>query len=59
MELVRINKLSELTGLTEEAIRQLVKKGDWLKGKHWEKAPNGRLWFNTTEIQAWVRGKGV
>ena len=37
--LVTIKKFAELTGLTEEAIRQYIKKGQWREKIHWRKAP--------------------
>ena len=37
---VTVKKFAELTGLTENAIRQYMKKGQWKKKIHWHKAPN-------------------
>lgn len=54
--LVTIKKFSELTGLTEEAIRQLIKKGQWRKKIHWDKAPNGRIFIKTKAAYAWMQG---
>ena len=56
MKWVLIKKLVELTGYTENAIRAKIKKGVWLKDRHWRKAPDGRILFNVAEIQAWVEG---
>lgn len=57
--LVTIKKFSELTGLTEEAIRQYIKKGQWLKKIHWDKAPNGRIFIKTKAAYAWIEGIGA
>jgi len=54
---ITINKLSELTGYTENAIRAKIKTGVWLMKKHWLKAPDGRILFNPKAINEWVEGK--
>jgi hypothetical protein len=55
--LVTIKKFSELTGLTEEAIRQYRKKGQWIEQIHWVKAPNGRIFIKVKAVFAWIQGK--
>jgi hypothetical protein len=55
-ELVTVEKCSELYGLTQEAIRQLKKKGQWRQGIHWVKAPNGRIFIKLTAVDAWIQG---
>ena len=57
MNWVRIKKLSELSGYTENAIRAKIKKGVWLQGKHWRKAPDNRILISLREFEAWVEGK--
>jgi hypothetical protein len=57
MKWVLINKVSELIGYTDDAIRAKIKKGVWLSGIHWRKAPDGRLMFNLEAIQKWIEGK--
>ena len=59
MKWVLIKKLVELTGYTENAIRAKIKKGVWLKDRHWRKAPDGRILFDVTEIQAWIEGNSL
>jgi hypothetical protein len=54
---VLINKVIELIGYTDDAIRAKIKKGVWLSGIHWKKAPDGRLMFNLEAIQKWIEGK--
>lgn len=56
---VTIKKCSELTGLTEEAIRQLKKKGQWREEVHWTKGPNGRIFINLKAVDEWIQGKKV
>ncbi|TXI35536.1 MAG: MerR family transcriptional regulator [Nitrosomonas sp.] len=54
--LVTIKKFAELTGLTEEAIRQYKKKGQWREKIHWIKAPNGKIFIITKAAYAWMQG---
>jgi len=54
---VLIHKVVELIGYTDDAIRAKIKKGVWLSGIHWKKAPDGRLMFNLEAIQKWIEGK--
>ncbi len=57
MKWVLINKVIELIGYTDDAIRAKIKKGVWLSGIHWKKAPDGRLVFNLEAIQKWLISK--
>ena len=59
MNWVTIKKLCELSGYTQDAIRAKVKRGIWTCGKHWRKAPDGRILFNIKAIESWVEGKAV
>jgi hypothetical protein len=54
--LVTVKKFAELTGLSEEAIRQYMKKGQWQYKIHWDKAPNGRIFIKTKAAYAWMQG---
>lgn len=54
---VLINKLSDATGYTDDAVRAKRKRGVWIEGVHWRKAPDGRLFFNLPEIQKWIEKK--
>jgi len=51
---VLINKLCEMTGLTDDAVRANIKRGYWLNGVHWRKAPNNRIWINLEAVKAWI-----
>lgn len=54
---VLIEKVIELIGYTDDAIRAKTKRGIWIKGIHWTKAPDGRLLFNMEAIYKWIEGK--
>ena len=55
--LITIKKCAELYGISENAIRQLMKKGHWRIKIHFEKAPNGRIFIKTEAVNAWIQGK--
>jgi len=54
---VLVCKVIELIGYTDDAVRAKIKKGVWLCGVHWRKAPDGRIVFNLEAIQQWIEGK--
>ena len=54
---VTVNKLSEMTGYTKDAIRAKIKKGQWIRGKHWFKSPDGRVQLKPTAIEQWIEGR--
>ncbi len=54
---VLIKKLTELTGITDDAVRAYIKRGVWLMGIHWKKAPNSRIFVNLEEIKKWIEKK--
>jgi hypothetical protein len=56
---VTIKKLADLTGYSPEAIRQKKKKGVWVENRHWRKAPDNRIVFNTEAIDRWLSNTQV
>ncbi|MBY0475103.1 MAG: MerR family transcriptional regulator [Nitrosomonas sp.] len=54
---VTVKKFAQHTGLTENAIRQYIKKGQWRYKIHWFKAPNGKITINVKEAISWMQGK--
>jgi hypothetical protein len=53
---VTITKASELTGYTEDAIRAKIKRGEWLEGRVWIKAPDGRNLIDMEGYELWATG---
>lgn len=51
-----IEKFSQESGMTKEAIRALKKKGQWREKIHWQKAPNGRIFINVVAVERWIQG---
>lgn len=58
-EYVTIKKFAEMSGFSEEAIRQYLKKGIWVKDYHWVKSPNGRILIVVKAVNQWIAGKGA
>lgn len=54
-----INKVIEITGYTDDAIRAKKKRGEWREGIHWRKAPDNRVVFDLTAINHWMGGHHV
>ena len=54
LRFVTIKKFAELSGYTQDAVRSKIKRGDWLEGGVWAKAPDGRILINLPMFEAWV-----
>jgi len=52
-----LDKFSEESGMTKEAIRALKKKGIWREKLHWVRAANGRIFINVGAVEQWIEGK--
>lgn len=51
---VLINKLAEMSGYTEKAIRRKIERGELVEGTHFLRSPDGRLQFDLEEWGKWV-----
>lgn len=56
MKWVLESKAAEATGYTVQAIRCKRSEGVWLKGIHWDKAPDGRVIINLEAVDQWFQG---
>jgi hypothetical protein len=54
---ILINKVIDLIGLTDDAIRAKIARGVWLQDIHWKKARDNRIYFNHEAIEKWIEGK--
>jgi hypothetical protein len=54
---VTIKKFSEMSGYTANAVRSKIKRGDWLEGHVWIKAPDGRILIDVVGYESWVASK--
>jgi hypothetical protein len=46
-----------LTGYTVKAIERKIERGDWVEGKVWRRAPDGRIVIDMTGYHQWVEGR--
>lgn len=51
-----IPAFSASSGYTEDAIRSKIKRGEWLEGCVWIKAPDGRILIDSEGYEAWATG---
>lgn len=54
---VRLSRFCELTGYTEDAVHAKMRKGKWLEGWLWRKAPDGHIMVNLEAFEEWVEGE--
>jgi len=55
---VTIEKFASESGYTPDAIRSKIKRGDWIDGQVWIKAPDGRILIDKEGYEKWVRSQG-
>lgn len=46
-----------ITGYTVKAIERKIERGDWIEGKVWIRAPDGRILLNIPGYERWVEGR--
>lgn len=51
---ITIEKFSQETGYTEDAVRTKIKRGVWQEKVVWLKAPDGRVLINMDGYDEWV-----
>jgi hypothetical protein len=54
VEWVLIPLFSTMTGYSEKAVRCKIADGVWLEGKHYRRAPDGRVTMNLKAYYKWV-----
>lgn len=57
LRFVTIDKLSELSGYTAKAIRRKMERAEFVEGRHYFRAPDGRIHFDLEAYSLWVQGK--
>jgi hypothetical protein len=45
-----------MTGYTVKAMERKVERGDWVEGKVWLRAPDGRILVDLIVYQKWAEG---
>jgi hypothetical protein len=56
LQWVLLPVFSTLTGYTVKACEIKIQNGVWIQGKHYRKAPDGRITMNLQEYYRWVEG---
>ena len=51
---VLIPRIVQLFGYSEHAVRAKIKKGIWLRGVHYRKAPDGRIFISIEAVRRWI-----
>lgn len=46
-----------ITGYTVKAIERKIERGDWVEGKVWIRAPDGRILLIIPGYERWVEGR--
>ncbi len=54
---VLLQLATALTGYSVKAMERKIERGDWLEGKLWKRAPDGRIMIDLTGYQKWVEGQ--
>lgn len=45
-----------ITGYTVKAMQRKIERGDWVEGRVWRHAPDGRILIDVQGYQRWVEG---
>jgi len=56
---ITLQKLAVESGYTEEALRGKIARGEFIEGKHYIKAPDGRIHFIVEEYLKWVESNNT
>lgn len=54
---VTIERFSQASGYTPDAVRAKIKNGVWLENLVWRKAPDGRVLISPEGYEKWVEGE--
>jgi hypothetical protein len=50
---VLLNMAAQMTRYTVKAIDRKIERGDWIEGKVWLRAPDGRILIHVSGFQRW------
>jgi hypothetical protein len=54
---VLLNVAAQMTGYTVKAMERKIERGDWIEGKVWLRAPDGRILIDLLGFQKWVENR--
>jgi hypothetical protein len=46
-----------MTGYTVKAMRRKIERGEWIEGRVWIRAPDGRILISIAGFEKWVEGR--
>jgi hypothetical protein len=46
-----------MTGYSVKAMQRKIERGDWIEGKVWLRAPDGRILVSIEGFERWVEGR--
>jgi len=52
---VLLRKAAEITGYSVKAIERKIERGQWVEGREWVKAPDGRRLVSIKGYEQWVQ----
>ena len=50
-----IERAALALGLTAKAIRRKIEQGVWIEGRHYHRAPDGKVYIDIPGVTRWVR----
>ena len=53
---VLLSLAEQITGYTVKAMQRKIERGDWVEGKVWVRAPDGRVLIDVFGYHKWVEG---
>ncbi len=53
---VLLSLAERITGYTVKAMERKIERGDWVEGKVWVRAPDGRILLDMLGYHKWVEG---
>jgi len=54
---VLLHLAMEMTGYTIKAMQRKIERGEWVEGKVWIRAPDGRVLISIPDFEKWVEGR--
>ena len=54
---VTISLAHALTRFTVNAIETKIKRGEWIEGREWRRAPDGRVLIDMRGYERWIEGQ--
>jgi len=54
---VLLTLATNMTGYTVKAMQRKIERGEWVEGKVWVRAPDGRILISIPGFEKWVEGR--